>query len=96
MNQRSMLGCKANKDPAAFASISGRLDSIANLKHEAKALNNEQRVKTKMVSDPTNMCIQTLTGGDEHRHRMQHVWLAWPCATACGWPGPARPHVAWV
>jgi hypothetical protein len=70
-NRHSMLGREANKDPAAFASISGRLNSIANLKHKAKALNDEQRVKTKMVSDPTNMRIQILTGGDERRHRTQ-------------------------
>jgi hypothetical protein len=71
-----MLGHEANKDPAAFASISGHLDLIANLKRKAKALNDEQRVKTKMVSDSTNTCIWTLTGGDEHRHRMQCMWLA--------------------
>ena len=41
---------EAEKDPAFFASISGKLDAIEHLQHEAQDIKDAHRVELKEVS----------------------------------------------
>ena len=49
----SLLMHQAEADPVGFASLCGKIDSIAHLKHTAKELSDKQCEKAKQVSgDP--------------------------------------------
>ena len=49
----SLLMRQAEADPVGFASLCGKIDSIAHLKHTAKELSDKQHEKAKQVSgDP--------------------------------------------
>ena len=47
---RSLLACQAEANPVGFASLCGKIDSIAHLKCEAKELSDNQREQAKKVS----------------------------------------------
>ena len=47
---RSALTCQSEANPAGFASLCGKIDSIAHLKHAAKELSDKQLEKAKQVS----------------------------------------------
>ena len=47
---RSLLARQAEADPVGFASLCGKIDSIAHLKREAKELSDNQREQAKKVS----------------------------------------------
>jgi hypothetical protein len=47
---RSLLTRQADADPVGFASLCGKIDSIAHLKREAKELSDNQREQAKKVS----------------------------------------------
>jgi hypothetical protein len=50
MSVQSPLGREAEKDPMWIASISGKLDAIAHLKHSAKETKESEQGKVKQVS----------------------------------------------
>ncbi len=47
---QSLLMCQSEADPARFASLCGKIDSIANLKHMAKEQSDQQCEVEKQVS----------------------------------------------
>ena len=45
-----LLTCQSEADPVGYASLCGKIDSIAHLKREAKELSDKQREQAKKVS----------------------------------------------
>jgi hypothetical protein len=54
ITSRSALARDAVHNPAAFASLSGRIDAIAHMRREAKHLLDSEREVAKAVCDATH------------------------------------------
>lgn len=54
MNSRTSIGRQASRDPVLFASISGKVDAVAQMRREAKDLSDARREDVRKVSVTTD------------------------------------------